>query len=246
MEKEAFRDEIKLRLTGNILELELDDATIDKLINASLREVQRYICSTRFITVPYKKCIDLNKKSDTNNVQIKVSSVARIYRSTTYGSSDSSDSLLTPTDPLYAAQWQLVSGVGNLQNFQDYAYNYAAWNTVLQIQNTTSTDLAFIYDKATNMLYINVSSDIPSGITIEYIPRYDDVSEIESDYWIDITIRLAIALAKITVGRIRTRYTQSNALWTQDGQMLLDEGNTELNELRQTMLANSQLVYPID
>ena len=35
MKKEAFRDEIKLRLTGNLLELEIDDATIDKLIDAA-------------------------------------------------------------------------------------------------------------------------------------------------------------------------------------------------------------------
>ena len=71
MKKEAFRDEIKLRLTGNLLELEIDDATIDKLIDAALREVQRYICSTRFITVPFKKCIDFNKKEDTNGKKME-------------------------------------------------------------------------------------------------------------------------------------------------------------------------------
>lgn len=245
MKKEAFRDEIKLRLTGNILELEIDDATIDKLIDAALREVQRYICSTRFITVPFKKCIDFNKKEDTGGREIKVSSVSRVYRAVGFVS-DSGSNDTNPVDPMYASQWQLLSGIGNLQGFQDYAYNYMSWNTLLQMRNTTSTDLAHIYDKASNMLYINIASQKPQDITIEYVPRYDDVSEIESDYWIDITIRLAIALAKVTVGRIRSRYTQANALWSQDGQQLLDEGNTELSELRQLMLSNSQIVYPID
>ena len=83
-------------------------------------------------------------------------------------------------------------------------------------------------------------------ITIEYIPRYNDVSEIISDYWIDMLIRLAVALTKVTIGRIRTRFTQSNALWTQDGELILEEGNTELAELRQHLMENSQLVYPID
>lgn len=59
-------------------------------------------------------------------------------------------------------------------------------------------------------------------------------------------IRLAIALTKVTVGRIRSRYTQSNALWTQDGAELLQEGNDELNSIREKLEANSQLVYPVD
>nr|DAR14974.1 MAG TPA: hypothetical protein [Caudoviricetes sp.] len=48
---------------------------------------------------------------------------------------------------------------------------------------------------------------MPEKVTIEYIPRFNDVSEIKSDYWVDNLMRLAIANAKITVGRIRTRYT---------------------------------------
>lgn len=59
-------------------------------------------------------------------------------------------------------------------------------------------------------------------------------------------IRLATAIAKVTVGRIRTRFTQSNALWAQDGELLLNEGNEELTALREHLKDNSQLVYPID
>ena len=72
------------------------------------------------------------------------------------------------------------------------------------------------------------------------------VEDIESEYWEDILIRLSLALTKVTVGRIRTRYTQSNALWTQDGETILQEGQEELKELRQAMLDNSDLFYPID
>ena len=79
------------------------------------------------------------------------------------------------TDPMLASQWQLMSGTGNLYNFQDYALDYASWNTLLQIRNTTSTDLAFLYDKHTNQLYINISTSIPQKITIEYVPRFDNV-----------------------------------------------------------------------
>ena len=83
---------------------------------------------------------------------------------------------------------------------------------MLQIRNTTSTDLQFRFDKHTNQLYINVAMDRPQYITIEYVPLYTDVSEVVSDYWIDIIIRMATAQAKVILGRIRSRYSQSNAL----------------------------------
>ena len=59
-------------------------------------------------------------------------------------------------------------------------------------------------------------------------------------------MRLAVALTKVTVGRIRSRYTQSNALWQGDGDTILSEGKEELNNLREMLLQNSELTYPID
>lgn len=236
MELKAYRDEIKLKLTGGVLELELDDKALNAIIHSALRELQRYLCSTKLITIPYSKCIDMAK--------YKVNSVSRVYRADGFTSDDCSGSGVT--DPMYASQWQLLSGTGNLYNFQDYAYNYASWNTLLQIRNTTSTDLLFRFDRDSEKLYINVASNLPTNITIEYVPRVTNVTEVTSDYWIDMLSRLSVALAKITVGRIRSRYTQTNALWAQDGEQLLAEGNSELAELREYLQANTQLVFPID
>jgi hypothetical protein len=138
-----------------------------------------------------------------------------------------------------------LSGSGAMYGMQDFVYDYGAWNTLLQIRNTTSTDLEFIYNKDREELYINIAQDIPKRITIAYVPRYDNVEEITSDYWIDILVRLSVAIAKVTLGRIRTRYTQSNALWANDIG-ILEEGLTELKELREHLVNNSQLVYPVD
>lgn len=237
MELAAFKEEIKFKLTGGLIECELDDAAFDKVLNAALREVQRYIDTTVIKTIPYSNCIDLS--------EYNVSSVSRVYRARGFMSNETS-SAPTPEDPMYASQWQLLSGTGNMYNFNDYVFNYAAYNTLQQIRNTTSSDLAFRYDKSSNKLYINIATSKPESITIEYIPIYKDVSEIVSDYWIDIIVRLATAIAKVALGRIRTRYTQSNALWTQDGQQMLDEGNNELNDIREKLQASTQLCYPID
>ena len=242
MDRQAYIDEIRFKLTGGVLNLELDDKSLNQLLDSSFREIQRYIDLTKFVTVPFSRCIDVNKINNGH-----VNAVVKVYRSTGYMSTgDDISSSGMEVDPMYAQQWQLISGVGNLYNFSDYAYNYAAWNTLLQVRNTTSTDMAYIFDRSSNKLYINTSSGVPHDITIEYVPRFDDVSEIYSDFWIDVIIRMAVALGKITLGRIRTRYTQSNALWQQDGQTMLDEGNAELNNLREELKVSTQLCYPID
>ena len=233
----AYREEIKLKLTGGLLELELEDSIIDRVINSALREIQRYITSTTFITIPFTKCIDVSN--------YKINSVVGVYR-TNGMVTDSDEPLNAAVDPMQASQWQLLSGVGNLYNFQDYAYNYMSWNTLMQIRNTATTDLAYVYDKASEKLYINSAENSPVNITIEYVPRFDSVDEVVSDYWIDVLSRMSLALCKVLLGRIRSRYTQSNALWLQDGQTMLDEGNAELTALRDLLYQNSNLLYPID
>lgn len=243
-----IRDEIKLKLTGDLLETELEDNTINKIIASAFRELQRYITTTRFITLPYKRCIDLSKKEDTNGEELKVNYIAQIYRTEDLVGTGDGSASSSSYDPMQVAQWQLLSGMGNLMYFQDAVYNFGAWTTMQQIRNTLSTDLAFTFDKSTKKLYINVSEGTPQFITIEYIPHFEleDIDKINSEYWEDMLIRLSVALAKETVGRIRTRFTQSNALWQGDGDRILQEGQEELKEIREMLLNNSDLYYPID
>lgn len=237
MDMQAIKDEITLKLTGDIVDLELSDSALTKIVNSSLREIQRYIDTTMMITVPYEKCIDMK--------DFKVNSVVRIYRAEGYMNADAGMGDAS-VDPMYASQWQLLYGMGNVNKIMDYAYNYASWNTLLQVRNTTSTDLAFRYDKSAEKLYINISSNYPKYVTIEFVPRFDDVSQIVSDFWIDMLIRLAVAITKVTVGRVRSKFKQSNALWVLDGDQLLEEGNAELSALREELKASTQLCYPID
>lgn len=237
MDIKAYRDEIKLKLTGGRLKLEISDSDLDAIINSSLREIQRYIDITRVITIPYKKCIDMS--------EYKCSSVSRVFRAQGY-MSDTGDDTTMMADPVYLAQWQILGGNGALYNFSNWVYNYGAWNTMLQIRNTISTDLAFKYVKEANQLYINTAMDTPSNITIEYVPRYDDVSEITSDFWIDQLMRLSLANTKIIVGRIRSKFNQSNALWGIDGETMVAEGKEELTALQEALKNSTQLVYPID
>lgn len=238
MVMQAYIDEIKLMLGGDILDLELSDESLVKLVNSALRECQRYIDTTKLVTIPYSSCIDLTDYS--------VSSVSRVFRTVGYTSPEvtSSDGMSSTTDPMYVSMWQTIAGGTNVYDTSNWAYNYGAWNTMIQTRNTLATDLQFRFDKHTNYLYISCL-DQPERITIEYIPVYRDVSEVQSDYWVDMIMKLATALAKVTIGRIRKKFSQSGALWTVDTS-ILEEGTTELTALRESLVANNQLVYGID
>lgn len=236
MELQAFKNELKFKLTGGLLNLELDDTALTTLISSALREIQRYIDESYIITVPFQRCIDLSKYN--------VNSVSAIYRTNT--ANMGLNNTQGYVDPMWLQQWQLMGGAGEIQYLSNFQSNYGAWNTLLQIRNTISTDLSYYFDKSKNLLYINTIDNIPQCITIEFIPIYNSVADIKTDYWIDLTMRLAVALGKVALGHIRTRFTQSNALWTQNGDSILQEGKDELQAVRQHLEENSQLTYPMD
>ena len=51
--------EIKLELTGYILDIEIDDTTIESVVKKSMRELERYWDETTLVTIPFSSCIDL-------------------------------------------------------------------------------------------------------------------------------------------------------------------------------------------
>lgn len=240
MKLEDILDEIKLELTGYILDMEITDETLVSVVKKALRELERFIDETTLIRVPFASCIDLSGEF----FKEKVSSIVKVYR--TEGIGDSDGSLSVMNDPVQMAQFAIFSNGGTMYSLQDYVMNYASWMSMHKIRNTMSTDLSFKEDRHNNKLYINKAGSSPNMITIEYIPKLTSVEDIKSDYWIDILIKYCVALTKVVLGRIRTRFTQTNALWTQDGEKILEEGNTELKELREILRVNSNMTFLMD
>jgi hypothetical protein len=240
MKLENILDEIKLELTGYVLEMEINDETLVSVVKKALRELERFWDETTMISVPFASCIDLEGEF----FKEKVSSIVKVYRTEGFGDSDGGLSVMN--DPIQMAQFAIFSNGGTMYNLQDYVLNYSSWMTISRIKNTMSTDLAFKENRHDNKLYISCGNSRPSMITIEYIPKLKSVEDIKSDYWLDILIKLCVAMTKVVLGRIRTRFTQSNALWTQDGDKILEEGNTELKELREILRVNSNLILLVD
>lgn len=244
-----YVNEIKLELTGGVLELEITDDVIASLVNKAFREIQRYIDIPKLVTVPFAPCIDLGPWVDDKGVQhegFKCSSIVRVYRTVGYNGNNEVTNNQNINDPMYMQQWMIYSNGGSMYNLDNYVMNFAAYNTMLQMRNTISTDMSWKEDKEGKKLYINSAYDVPKTVTIEYIPIYQSVEEVEDDYWTDQISRLSMALVKITLGRIRSFSTQTNALWTLDGDTLLAEGNAEAQAIRQGLVDNMNFMYPID
>ena len=240
MTKEDVIEEIKLTLTGGVLELEIEDKTLDLIVQRTLRELQRYWDESTIINIPFASCIDYSNTPLENCKEI-----VKVYRTVGIGNSEDAGNSVT-MDPLFTQQWMVFSNAGTMYNLTDYVMNYAAWTTLTQIRNTMSTDMAFRVDKQAHRLYINNNISNPSMVAVEYIPNLTDVEQIKSEYWQDILIRLATAYTKQILGRIRSRFVQSGALWTQDGDKMLQEGTDEINTIRETLRVNSNLNCIID
>lgn len=238
MKLEDILDEVRLELTGYILDLEITDETLVQVVNKALRELSRYFDESTMISVPYASCIDLEGPA----FEERVSSIVKVYR--TDGLGESSD-ISIMNDPIQMSQFAIFSNGGTMYNLNDYIMNYASWVTLGKIRNTMSTELSFKEDRHNKKLYIN-NHNAPKMVTIEYIPKLKSVEDIQSDYWTDILIKYCVALTKVVLGRIRTRFTQANALWNQDGDKILEEGNNELKELREILRVNSNLIMIID
>lgn len=238
MTEAEYIDNIKLVLTGGILDLEIPDDTLSKVLKRTLQIIQRYIDSTELMTVPFARCIDISNT--------EISSVTKVFR--VEGTTGDTETGMTQSviDPMYAQTWMAFTNGGTMYNLNDYILNYLSYNTLLQMRNTTSTDMAFKQDHQAGKLYINPAFDSPNYVTIEYVPVFKSVEQIKSDYWIEILQRLSIAETKIILGRIRTRYTSSSSLWQQDGETMLAEGLEEEKELIDRLTTNSQIIYPID
>ena len=105
MDINAYVEEIKLRLRGRVVDLEIDDSALIGCVNAAFRQIQRYIDTTRIITIPYKRCIDMKPYN--------VNAVARIFRAEGYLWGNQGEGEMSSYDPMYLASWQMMSGVGS-------------------------------------------------------------------------------------------------------------------------------------
>ena len=229
-----YTDEIMFSLGGigdNSVEIEIGESGIVRCINRAFREVKQYVTTPAYMTLPFGA--RENGIGCTINLKDKdVYSVINVMRPDSYNSLSMNTLDVFGLNLTYSA----------LTNMDAYA------NRMLRLQqlNTISNDLDFIWDAHTKELSVTMNPPFTNAITIQYIPDYKDVEEITEVFWMDIILRLATAYAKQAIGRIRSKYTLNSSAYSLDGETLLQEANTEIQEIRTFLTTNDDLVFPID
>lgn len=225
-----YTDEIMFSLGGTVVDVEIEK-DLPRCVNKAFREIKQYVTTPAYMTVPFGArsngvgtTIDLSDKN--------VYSVINVMRPDSYNSLSMNTLDVFGLNLTYSA----------ITNMDAYAQRM----TRLQEINTISTDLDFIWDAHKKQLSVTMNPPFTNMITIQYIPDYKDVEEITEVFWENKILKLATAYAKQVIGRIRSKYTLNSSQYSLDGDTLLAEANTEIQEIQDFLRNNVDLAFPID
>ncbi len=210
---------IENQLGGQILDLELKPEDIKQIVDQAFEEIKHYMTDTYTVTVPYANCIDLK--------DYNIDSVESVLRG--------QDSILTGIPfQMPAMDLMNVTGVYRLDDYTNALL-------IKRNLNILATDMEFMWDKPNHKLYVYANPNIPTYVTINFKPEYFSVEDIREDYWETQLRKLALGMCKVILGRIRSKYTSNSAKYQLDGNTLLAEGNSEIQQVRQFLDDNKDI-----
>lgn len=202
----------------NVEQLQTEQAVL-----IAFRELKGYMTTPVKLTVPYQNRLDLVKLNiKTNEVLNVQAAYPRI--GLTMNSIDSGNVFQV------AAAVNTYSAIGQTSSINiDPIMTEMA---MAQVRNTLSTDFQWDFDVDNQVVYCTHRDPRPTVVTITYVPDYQDVSEIKSTRWQNYLVRMSLAYMKVALGRTRSKYTVEGSNVKLDGDVLLQEGNTELDNIR--------------
>ena len=210
---------IENQLGAQVLDLELTPEQIKQIVEQAFEELIHYMTDTYTVTVPFSQCIDLSKYN--------IDSVESVMRA--------QDSIVTGV-PFEIPAMNLMNITG-MYNIEDYT------NALLIKRNLNilSTDMDFVWDKPNRKLFLAANPNQPNKVTINFKPEYYSVEDIREQYWDTQLRKLSLAMCKVVLGRIRSKYKSSSSKFELDGDQLLSEGNAEIQSIRQFLDDNKDI-----
>jgi len=204
----------------------VENIQIEKAVLIAFRELKRYIKTPVEKTVPYSTRIDL-KSVGIETLRVLNVQAAYPRIGLTLGTIDSGNVFQVATAV------NAFSGVGstNTLNIDPIMTELG----MAQVRNTLSSDFQWDFDVDNQVVYCTHRDPLPAAVTIRYVPDYKDVSEIHNNTWIDYLVRMSEANVKKALGRSRSKYKISSSNVEFDGDILLQEANTELEAIRQEL-----------
>ena len=200
-----------------------EDLQVEQAVLIAFRELKRYMKTPVDKTVPYSTRLDLVALGiDTVNVLYVQAAKPRI--GLTLSSIDSGNVFQV------AAAVNTYNSIGQTSSLNiDPIMSEIA---MAQVRNTLGTDFQWHYDPNNQVIYCAHRDPRPSQVTVRYVPNFKDVSEIKSPIWVDYLVRLSEAYMKLALGRSRSKYTVEGSNVSLDGDVLLEEANSNLETIR--------------
>jgi hypothetical protein len=203
----------------------VEDLPIEKAVLIAFRELKAYMKTPTNKTVPYSTRIDLLEQGIRT---VKVLYVYPAYPKVGIALSN------VDSGNVFALAASVNNGALSVNSTYDMD-PIVRQLAMAQVSNTLSQDFQWTYDLDNQVVYCTCKQARPNGVTIRYVPDYQDVSEIKSQVWIDYLIRLSEANMKKALGRSRSKYKIEGSNVTLDGEILLQEANEEFTQIREEL-----------
>lgn len=204
----------------------VEDISIQQGVLQAFRELKRYMKTPCDKTVPYATRIDL-LANDIHTVKVLYVYASRPRIGMTLNSISSGNVFQL------AASVNVYSGIGNTSSIN--IDPIVTEMGMAQVRNTLSTDFQWKYDVNNQVVYCAHRDPRPIEVTIRYVPDYKDVSEITNNTYIDYLVRMSTANVKLALGRSRSKYKVTDSNVELDGDILVQEANSELEKLREEL-----------
>ena len=128
-------------------------------------------------------------------------------------------------------QYRGMQALGNGGDLKGI-YNYVAFSGTMSEMNMLMTNDWYL-DPTDNKLYIDGFSGL---VTVEYVKSSNTFEDIaKNSFWRQWIRDYTLAMVKITEGRIRSKYKISSGVFEIESDELINEGNTDKQELEQRL-----------
>lgn len=210
--KDSISKYITTMLGGSTVKVELDEDDLDQVIQQALNKMRAYYYGVRYIQVDGVNPIDLSSHN--------IIDIVGIYE--------------TGSNGITQLQSQMFLNPGVFVYNSDFKDNYIAYLEYAKLASSYQNvnNLTWKYDSLTGLLYLSKQQECVLKCRVKVMTP----SDIEEDSrWYAWIKDYSLALAKVLVGRKRSKYTLSNGQYQLDGDQLIQEGNADIVRLEEGM-----------
>ena len=240
-ERRDIIEDCMVALGYPVITLYITQRQIDRLIDFSTRR-----CESK-VSLPYLAVFNVaNGVVDVTGYDMEA--VSQIYNGVGIGGTGSSNAELVANPDRDGAgcnigldgfdifnqmyQYRGMQSLGNSGINLKGMYNYVAFSGAMSEMNMLMTNDWYL-DATDNKLYIDGFSGV---VTVEYVKSNNTFEDIaKNSFWRQWIRDYTLAMVKITEGRIRSKYKISSGVFEIESDELINEGNTDKQELEQRL-----------